>query len=100
MKFTPKSEKELAEDALIPDGVYPFEVINALDTQSKTSGADMIAVQLRVFGPDGREPVIKDYLLESYLRKIFNFAKVTGLLPKYHAGSLCAEDCLAKTGYV
>jgi len=99
MKFTPKSEKELAEQNMIPDGVYPFEVINALDTKSKTTGNDMIAIQLRIFGPDNAEPVLKDYLLESYMRKIFNFSKVTGLSANYHAGSLCAADCVGKQGY-
>lgn len=99
MNFKPKTEKELAEDGLIPEGVYPFLCINALDTKSKTSGADMIAIQVRIYGPDGREPVIKDYLLESYLRKIFNFAKVTGRSAQYHAGSLCANDCTAAEGF-
>lgn len=99
MKFTPKTEKELAEQMLIPDGVYPFEVISAVDTKSKTSGADMIAIQLRIFGPDNSEPVLKDYLLESYMRKILNFSKVTGLSANYQAGSLCAADCAGKQGY-
>jgi len=99
MRFTPKTEKEMAEQNMIPEGVYPFEVVGALDTKSKTSGADMIVIQLRIFGPGGAEPVLKDYLLESYMRKIFNFSKVTGLAAAYHAGSLCAADCTGKSGY-
>lgn len=100
MKFKPKTEKELAAEALIPDGVYPFDVIDAKDAVSKSSGNEMIAIKVRVYGPDGREPVINDYLLESYMRKIYNFAKVTNNLAKYYAGSLCAEDCLGKSGFV
>lgn len=99
MKFTPKTEKELAEQGMIPDGVYPFEVTKAQDTRSKSSGAEMIAIQLRIFAPDNKEVYLNDYLLESYMRKIFNFAKVTGLSASYHAGSLCALDCLGKQGF-
>lgn len=99
MKFTPKTEKELAEQGMIPDGVYPFEVTKAQDTRSKSSGAEMIAIQLRIFAPDNREVYLNDYLLESYMRKIFNFAKATGLSASYHAGSLCALDCLGKQGF-
>lgn len=100
MNFTPKTEKELAAESLLPDGIYPFEVTDAVDAISKTSGAEMIAIKIRVFGPAGREPVLNDYLLASYMRKIFNFSKFTGNEAKYHAGSLCAQDCLGKNGYV
>ena len=29
MKFDPKTEDELARESLLPDGIYPFEVLLA-----------------------------------------------------------------------
>lgn len=99
MNFTPKTEEQIAAEGMLPEGIYPFEVLNAVDTKSKTSGDEMIKIQIRVFTEDGRDATLTDYLLASYLRKILNFCKVTGLSAKYNAGTLCAEDCLAKNGY-
>ncbi len=38
MQFTPKTEKQLAEESLLPAGVYDFEVLKAEDAVSKSSG--------------------------------------------------------------
>ena len=99
MKFVPKTADELARDNLLPAGVYPFEVIEAVDTLSKV-GNEMIKLKLMVFGPDGETPHVFDYLLEKLAYKLRHFAEFTGLLPQYEAGELTAIHCLNKQGYV
>lgn len=98
MKFKSKTEKEIAEENNIPNGDYPFEVIDAQDTKSK-KGNDMIALTLRVFVGDASRQVT-DFLLESMPGKLFHFCSYTGLSKQYQEGTLCAEDCLAKSGYL
>ena len=98
MQLTPKTEAELAADRLLPDGIYPFECLRASEGVSK-SGNPMITVELRIYCDSG-EVILRDYLLSAYLRKILNFCKVTGLIAKYNAGALSADDCAGKTGFV
>jgi hypothetical protein len=98
MNFKPKTEKEIAEANNIPNGDYPFEVLNAVNDKSK-AGNDMIKLTLRVFvGETGRQ--LDDYLLESMPGKLFHFCSYTGLAQKYDAGTLTADDCLGKSGFL
>lgn len=98
MKFAPKTEKEIAEANNIPNGDYPFEVINAVDTKSKSDN-DMIKLTLRVYvGEQSRQ--IDDYLLEAMPGKLFQFCSYTGLAQQYQDGTLKAEDCLGKSGFL
>lgn len=97
MKFSPKSEEELAQNLLAP-GVYPFQVIAASDLISK-SGNEMIELKLNVFD-ENREVRIYDYLLEKMAHKLRHFADVTGLATQYEKGSLEAIDCDGKQGWV
>ncbi len=99
MQFKPKTEKEIVEENLIPDGVYPFETIDAEAKKSK-AGNDMIEVGLRVFLPDGRERALTDWLLENPAYKLFHFCAYTGLSREYESGSLTAEDCVGRSGFV
>ena len=41
MRTTPKSEKEIAEENLWKPGTYDFEIVEAEDTFSKASGAEI-----------------------------------------------------------
>lgn len=98
MKVTPKTEKELQEMNNIPDGDYPFEILDAIDGKSK-KGSDMITLTLRLFvGESSRQ--LNDYLLDAMPGKLFHFCQYTGLADKYAAGTLTAEDCLGKTGFL
>lgn len=98
MRFAPKTEKEIAEANNIPNGDYPFEVLNSVDAKSKT-GNDMITLTLRVFvGEASRQ--INDYLLEAMPGKLFQFCSYTGLAKQYQDGTLKAEDCLGKSGFL
>jgi hypothetical protein len=98
MKFTPKSEKEIAEANLWPAGEYGFEVIDAKDKVSKTSQAEMIELKLKVYNDDGGFIFVNDYLLESLAYKLRHAAVCCGLEANYDAGNLLANDFAGKMG--
>lgn len=99
MKFSPMTEDELARASLLEPGVYPFEVIAASEELSK-AGNEMIKVKINVFGPDGQQAHIFDYLMEKLQYKLRHFCEATGLLQKYEAGTLSEVDCEGKSGWV
>lgn len=99
MKFTPRSETELAEANCFPKGIYPFEILEAEERVSK-KGSDMIYVKLNVFGPNDRSRWVKDYLLEAIPHKLRHFCQEVGLLAKYEAGELDADMLIGKQGRV
>lgn len=102
MQFDPTPKEELDKMRLLPKGVYDFEVTEATDTESK-AGNGMIALELRVFRPDGNGAVLlKDWLVASdhYLcrAKIYNFCAATGKMDDYEAGTLSALTCQGAAG--
>lgn len=103
MKFAPKTEKEFAALNLFPEGEYGFQVIAAADDVSKTSGKEMIVLDLMLFGPDGANRKVRDYLVPGTIygdKKIFEFCRTCGIQDLYDGGSFTAQDCIDKTGYV
>lgn len=99
MKFTPKTREQLQQMSLMPDGIYPFEVIEAMSTISKSDN-EMIKLTLKVWDHNGIERIINDYLLEAYLFKLLSFCESTNLLDKYDSGTVLDTDCYGKTGKV
>lgn len=101
MNFEPKSEQELEEAMLLPDGDYPFEVSNAEDKTSK-GGNEMIAIQLTVFDEQGRGTFLRDWLVAKdeplCLQKILQFCYATGLGDQYQSGNLTSDSCYGATG--
>lgn len=96
MNFAPKTEEEIDEESLIPEGEWDFEVIVAKDKVS-ASGNDMIELKLKVWA-NPNERVMTDWILEKFAHKLRHFCEATGLIDQYNSGSLVAEDCLGKTG--
>ena len=96
MQFTPKSEKEIQEENLLPKGLYDAEVFSAEETTSKNGNA-MMVVKMRVFKPSGGETRVTDYLLESIAYKLRHFAHAIGLGANYDAGELDADDCVRRS---
>lgn len=92
MRFTPVSEEQAA-------GVWPKGEYDALVTEAaeKTSKKDnpMIQLTLLVYGPDGKEKSIRDWLVstDGGQAKIQRFCKSAGLWDMYQAGELSAESC-------
>ena len=102
MKFQPKTDKEIAEENLLPEGTYPFEISNSEDDVSKSSGLDMIVLTVRVFKGDGSFNLLTDYLSSSEKAqfKLRNICKATGLIDDYDKGELTAGQFIGKTGEV
>lgn len=98
MRTTPKTEKEIAEAGLWKPGTCDFEVLEAEDTFSKTSGADMIKLKVRIFNEDGDSQIVFDYLLDAMPAKLRHAAAAFGLLRQYENGGFEAADCVGKTG--
>lgn len=103
MKFAPKSEQEIAMssgDSLWPKGNYSFEVLKAENAKSKSSGADMIHLTLKVYNKEGKSKLVDDYLLEKVAYKLKHFCEAVGLNKHYEKGTLDAADCQGKGGTV
>jgi len=93
LRFTPKSEKEIEEERLIPEGTYGFEVTQAVQTESK-SGNDMIKVMMKVFKPDGNFVFVTDYIVltDNMMYKLLHFCQATGLEEAYESGEFALDD--------
>ena len=98
MEFKPRTEKELAESRLMAKGIYDFEIVDALETTSKSSGKPMIELKVKVIRPDGTARLITDYLLEQRAEKLRHAAAACGVLDRYEEGSLSNSDFHQKRG--
>lgn len=102
MQYEQVSDKEFNERMLLPAGPYAFEVLDATAGVSKTSGADMITLDLLVHADDGSNRKVKAYLVGSDKGKfqVRAFCEATGLMPQYRAGTFNAETCLGRSGWL
>lgn len=96
----PLTKEQSKQGDLIPPGIYPFEVVDAIDDISKSSGNDMITLKLKIFMPDGKERILFDYLLEAMEFKLAHFFDAIGKWDKYESGAFCADDCYGMSGEV
>ena len=103
MNITPQSEDQLRASMLLADGDYQFEVASAEDKIS-SSNNEMIALQLRIYKPDGATRTQKDWLVNSasamMQMKIRHFARSCGLMDQYNAGTLDSLTCQGASGVV
>ncbi len=99
MQFQAKSEEQLKAELVMPEGEYDFEVIEAVDAVSK-KGNDMITVKLKVYAPDGGFRTVTDYLMEKMAWKLRHFCETAGLMDRYEAGNLTAQNCEGRSGRV
>ena len=99
MRTEPKSDAEIQAMMVMPEGTYPFVVLESKERVSK-NGNDMIELKLEVLDDQNRPHTIFDYLLASMAFKLKHFCEATGLSDKYDADDLTAADCLRKRGYV
>ena len=100
MNYTPKTEEQLAEESLLPEGIYDFEIVGTDDRSSK-KGNEMITLKLRVFDGSGGERHVFDYIAFGSSfgeRKFRHAANTCGLLEVYNSGNLTALDFLRKSG--
>jgi hypothetical protein len=99
MKFTPRTEQEITDGKLWKKGEYPFEIVDAYDKESKSSGRPMIELKLRLTDSKAAR-IITDYLLDETPEKLRHAASACGLLEVYETGSVLAEDFRGKSGRV
>lgn len=112
MKFTPKSEEELAAFPVWDDGEYSFEILSSVkfgskeyktcDRQDKNQN-DMLQLVVNVFNDNDEKKAIVDYLSTGSRigeMKLRHAAVACGLLPQYLSGELNAEDFIGKAGKV
>jgi hypothetical protein len=98
MNFAPKTEAQIQSENLYPTGEYDFEVVTGEDAVSKTSGAEMIKLNVRVFDSSGNFRLVDDYLLEKMAYKLRHFCGATGLMDKYESGELTGAMCAGRVG--
>src|SRR5271170_1515658 len=97
MKFTPKTDDELATENLLQPGDYDFEISDAEETVSG-AGNPMIKMKIKVFDHIGSYRIVFDYLVESMAYKLKHAAKSCGLGEAYDSGELEAYDFINRSG--
>ncbi len=98
MRIEPKTQHEIEEGNLFPAGEYDFEITDAIETVSKSSGNEMIALRLKVFNGVGRFILVSDYLLESVAYKLRHCCEACGIIEVYETGNLDAIDFQGRSG--
>lgn len=88
MRFSPVSEDQASR--VWPKGEYDATVEAAIETTSKSSGNDMLEVHLKVYGQNGKEQKLRDYLVhtEGGAYKFQRFCKSAGQWDAYQAGEI------------
>ena len=100
MQFQPKSEEDCKRTfEPIPKGEYEFEVLESTDEVSK-NGNEMIKINLAIY--NGAKVVCRvfDYLLPKMEAKLRHACDSCGLLDRYQAGNIQAQDFIGRTGKV
>jgi hypothetical protein len=89
LRFTPKSQNEIDQERILPEGIYSFEVTTAVQAQSKT-GNDMIKLFLNVYKPDGTVVPVVDFLVltDTMIYKLLHFCQAVGREELYNSGSI------------
>lgn len=101
MRVTPKTEQEITEENLLPDGIYDFQILSAEDYVSQNSGKEMIKLAVRVYNEHGdAHCVIYDYLMDAVAYKLRHCAEVCELLKEYESGYIPPEKMVNKCGRV
>jgi len=98
MRFQPPTEAEIEARKLWPKGVYPFEIMEAVEKLSAGKGNVMIEVTIQVSRRDGSTRIVKDYLMVQRPEKLMHAARACGVIEKYHSGSLSDDDFVGKCG--
>ena len=101
MRYQPLSEEDANDKsnqfALLKDGDYPFEVLEAEDKTSK-NGNEYIKTKLGVAASPGRQQWVWCNLVPAMEFQLRHLCESTGLLAKYATGQLTARDCIGRTG--
>lgn len=86
MKITPKTDKEISEKGLVPEGFYNYEVVKEEFGHSQTGNA-RVNLTLRVVHDD-KEKLIWDSLSDWRDKTTKEFCNTQGLSAQYEAGEI------------
>lgn len=88
------SEEDAAAINLLPKGEYDAVVKTAVEKVSKASGNDMIELDLTVYGSQGEQKLVRDWLVstDGGQAKLQRFCKSADLWETYQAGEICADS--------
>lgn len=115
MQYTPKTEKECSQ--LIDPGQYPFEILEAHDTDEygevlRTRGkkdsngnwvtrpTPMVMLKIKLWDINGIERQLNDYIVlnDQFAFKLRHLADSIGELDKYDTNILKVQDLISKMG--
>ena len=105
IKFTPKDESEISRFSNLPEGEYPFTVLESdikFSKSAKNAGKPMCAVKLNVHGKDFDRHVF-DYFADWFSEwKLKHFCETTRHAAEYQAGSVdpSGNAWAGRTGFV
>lgn len=105
LKFTPKDESEISRFSNLPDGEYPFTVLESdikTSKSAKNSGKEMCAVKLNVHGPEFDRHVY-DYFADWFSEwKLKHFCETTRNAKEYESGEVdpAGNAWQGRTGFV
>ncbi len=86
--FKPRTEEELALDALLPRGIYHGQVVTAEQQESKRGDA-MIKLRVDVFDGNGGRQVVFDYVADAWMpHKLRHVCESAGALDAYQTGDM------------
>lgn len=95
MKFDPLSEEQLETQALVPEGIYSYQVIQAEDKVSK-AGNDYISLTIKVWQEAGNDGCVFTNL--ALIKLLKHFCDVNQLQDRYNSGEVPASICRGKSG--
>lgn len=102
MRFIPKTSEELEAERPAfepwPVGEYDFEIVKAEDTVSKSSGREMLALNIKIFNSDGEYRYVNDYIVDNATWKLHQLARAVGLDAEYDSGNIEAYMLENKVG--
>lgn len=87
VKYNPKDASEAW-----PVGEYDATLIEVTETVSKSSGNDMEVWKFKLYGPDSREMMIREYVTSAAVFKIKALAKAFGKLAEFQREEFNAAD--------
>jgi hypothetical protein len=95
LRFQPKTESEISRFSNLPEGDYPFTVLESsiqVSKSAKNAGKEMVKLKINVHGNDSDRHVY-DYFADWFSEwKLKHFCEATGLGSAYAAGEVDPSD--------
>lgn len=82
---------------LLPLGIYNCEIVDAVESVSKSNN-EMIIVTLEALDEGGGSHKVKVYLLTMLKKRVKDFCECFGLKKQYENKIISSSDCVGKRG--